>query len=56
MDIPFLTVAERTRDDLWRCIGELLDRFAPDKCANYFAVAGYGDSFRKCLGFSDRML
>jgi len=35
---------ERTRDGLWRRIGELLDRFTPDECANYFTAAGYGDS------------
>ena len=39
---------ERTRDGLWRRIGELLDRFTPDECANYLAAAGYRDSFRKC--------
>ena len=27
---------ERTRDGLWRRIGDLLDRFTPDECANYF--------------------
>jgi transposase len=36
--------AERTRDDLWRRIGTLLDQFTPDECANYFRAAGYGDS------------
>jgi len=36
---------ERTRDGLWNRIGELLDRFAPDECANYFQAAGYGESF-----------
>jgi len=36
--------SERTRDGLWHRIGELLDRFTPDECANYFAAAGYGDS------------
>jgi len=35
---------ERTRDGLWRRIGELLDHFTPDECANYFTAAGYGDS------------
>jgi putative transposase len=39
------TRLRRTRDGLWRRIGELLDRFTPDECANYFAAAGYGDSF-----------
>ena len=36
---------ERTRDGLRRRIGELLDRFTPDECANYLAAAGYRDSF-----------
>jgi len=36
---------ERTRDGLWNCIGELLDRFTPDECANYFRAAGYGYPF-----------
>jgi transposase len=34
----------RTRDGLWQRIGDLLDRFTPDECANYFHSAGYGDS------------
>jgi transposase len=36
---------ERTRDGLWNRIGELLDHFSPDECANYFRAAGYADSF-----------
>ena len=36
---------ERTRDGLWNRIGQLLDRFNQDECANYFSAAGYGDSF-----------
>lgn len=36
--------AERTRDGLWRRVGELLDQFTPEECANYFQAAGYGDS------------
>jgi transposase len=36
---------ERTRDGLWNRIGELLDRFTPDQCANYFHAAGYGNSY-----------
>ena len=35
---------ERTRDGLWQRIGQLLDRFTPDECANYFKAAGYGES------------
>ncbi|MDR6774671.1 hypothetical protein J2Y49_005435 [Azospirillum sp. BE72] len=26
-------------------MGQLLDHFKPDECANYFRAAGYGDSF-----------
>lgn len=33
--------AERTVEGLWPTIGKLLDAFAPDECANYFAAAGY---------------
>jgi transposase len=36
--------SERTIDGLWRRIGELLDHFTPDECANYLQAAGYGDS------------
>lgn len=32
---------ERTVEAVWRRIGMLLDRFAPDECANYFRNAGY---------------
>lgn len=34
--------AERTIGALWDRIGQLLDAFTPDKCANYFRHAGYG--------------
>ena len=33
--------AERTVEGLWRAIGQLLDRFAPDECRNYFRHCGY---------------
>jgi transposase len=33
--------AERTVERLWHRIGDLLDRFTPEECANYFAAAGY---------------
>ena len=36
---------ERTRDGLWNRIGQLLDRFTADECANYFRAAGYANSF-----------
>ncbi|VWX48203.1 hypothetical protein NOVOSPHI9U_130008 [Novosphingobium sp. 9U] len=31
----------RTVDALVKCIGNLLDRFHPDECANFFHDAGY---------------
>ncbi len=33
--------AERTIEGLWSAIGQLLNAFAPDECASYFAAAGY---------------
>lgn len=36
--------AERTRDALWDRIGQLLDSFSPQECANYLAHAGYAPS------------
>ena len=33
--------AERTVDGLWTKIGQLLDLFPPDECANYLANSGY---------------
>ena len=33
--------AARTVDHLWHVIGESLDAFTPNECANYFAAAGY---------------
>jgi transposase len=32
---------KRTVDDLWSCLGQLLDRFAPHECHNYFHHCGY---------------
>jgi transposase len=32
---------ERTVEGLWTAIGRLVDLFAPDECARYFAAAGY---------------
>ncbi|MBA3241044.1 MAG: IS630 family transposase, partial [Acidobacteria bacterium] len=31
----------RTVDHLWHVIGESLDAFTPNECANYFAATGY---------------
>ena len=36
--------AARTVDQLWGAIGESIDAFTPNECANYFAAAGY-DAF-----------
>jgi transposase len=36
--------AERTVDATWKRIGELLDRFTPQECNNYFANAGYASA------------
>lgn len=33
--------AERTAEATWRRIGNLLDAFTPDECANYIRNAGY---------------
>jgi transposase len=33
--------AERTVERLWDRIGQLLDRFRPDECRNYFRHCGY---------------
>ena len=34
--------AARTVKALWKLIGKLLKKFAPEECANYFRHAGYG--------------
>ena len=36
--------AKRSTDALWKCIGELLDQFASQECANYFKNAGYAST------------
>lgn len=36
--------AARTRDSLWDAIGQALDAFPPDECANYLTHAGYASS------------
>jgi len=33
--------AARTVDALWHVIGEAIDMFTPNECANYFTSAGY---------------
>jgi transposase len=33
--------AERSVEALWHLIGNLIDAFSPQECANYFAAAGY---------------
>jgi transposase len=36
--------AARTRETVCAAIGQLLDAFSPQECANYFAEAGYGSN------------
>jgi len=36
--------AERTVEATWRRIGELLDHFKPDECANYLVNSGYAST------------
>ena len=33
--------AERTIEGLWRLIGDIIETFSPEECANYFSAAGY---------------
>ena len=35
-------LAARTVDSLWRGVGETLELFSKQECANFFAAAGYG--------------
>jgi transposase len=35
------TAAERSLDDLWNRIGDIIDRFSGQECRNYFRHAGY---------------
>jgi len=36
--------AERTVEATWKRVGALLNAFAPEECANYFANAGYAST------------
>lgn len=36
--------AERTRENVWRKIGQLIDLFSPDECANYLRNSGYAST------------
>jgi transposase len=33
--------AQRSVDGLWRTVGEIIDKFTPAECQNYFSAAGY---------------
>ncbi|MFC3100570.1 IS630 family transposase, partial [Altererythrobacter lauratis] len=33
--------AERTIHGLWNAIGQILDLYSPQECANYFSACGY---------------
>ena len=39
--------AERTIEGLWRLIGDIIETFSPQECANYFSAAGYDPDGRK---------
>jgi transposase len=36
--------AERTKENVWKKIGQLIDLFPPDECANYFKNSGYAST------------
>jgi transposase len=36
--------AKRTREGLWKYLGEALDEFSPAECRNYFRSCGYPDA------------
>ena len=38
---PVRKLKLRSREDLWRKLGELCDLFSPQECLNYFRHAGY---------------
>jgi transposase len=42
-------IAARTVTTLWDALGDLLDRFTPQECANYLANAGYVPPNRNLL-------
>lgn len=42
-------LAARTVATLWDALGDLLDRFTPQECANYLTNAGYGSLIRDTL-------
>ncbi len=33
--------ATRTKEALWNKVGEIIDAFTPEECANYFTATGY---------------
>ena len=41
--------ARRTKEALWKTIGDLLSEFSPHECANYIRHAGYRHADRKTL-------
>lgn len=43
------TAKERTVDGLWNLLGELVGRFNPTECRNYFRNSGYATSSGKTL-------
>ena len=41
MNTHLCKAAEPTVDELWNTIGQIVDLFTPQDCANYFSAAGY---------------
>ena len=41
LDTAMRKAAERSVEDTWRRIGQLLDHFSPAECANYLVNSGY---------------
>ena len=36
--------ATRSRETLWRAVGDILERFTPEECSNYLIKAGYASA------------
>lgn len=41
--------AERSIDALWNTVGDIVELFEPQECANYFAAAGYDPESGRAL-------
>ena len=45
-------LAARTVDTLWKGVGEILELFSKQECANFFAASGYGGNALEALGIA----